>query len=171
MSILHRCIRLFALALLLSVGIALLTLSLSPRNWQVLTDWVTDGRIDAIWVGLATLAFALLFGLTGIRLKPAARFLRLEGENGPVNISTQAIADYVLKTGSEFPMIVKMKPVITAGRRSIDVLIELRVKAGPKIQETCERLQQRIRESIRNELGITQIRRVEVSIREIIAPR
>jgi len=171
MNILHRLVRLLVLALLFVTAVALLTVSLSMRNWQLVENWLAHGRYDVMCVGVALFCFALLFALTGLRRKRRARYLRLEGENGPVNISTDAICDFILKTGGEFPLIVRMKPAVIPNRRGIDVLIELRVKAGPKIQESCERLQQRVRECMRSELGISQVRRVEVSVREIIGSR
>jgi uncharacterized alkaline shock family protein YloU len=63
----------------------------------------------------------------------------------------------------------KMRPVVVPMRRAIDIAVELRVKAGPQIHEVCELMQSRIREAMSNGLGISDIRRVEVTVKEIAA--
>ena len=54
-------------------------------------------------------------------------------------------------------------------RKGVDLLVELRVRAGPQIHEVCELVQQRVREAVTNGLGISEIRRVTVTVREIVS--
>ncbi len=49
----------------------------------------------------------------------------------------------------------------------IDIIVDLRVKAGPQLHEVCEVLQRRVRETMANGLGISDVRRVEVNVKEI----
>ena len=52
-------------------------------------------------------------------------------------------------------------------RELIDIVVDLRVKAGPQLHEVCEVLQRRVRETMSSGLGIADVRRVEVSVKEI----
>jgi len=61
-----------------------------------------------------------------------------------------------------------MQPKVTASRDSVDVIVDVKIKAGPQIREICEILQQRVRDSMLSGLGITQVRYVEVNVCKII---
>jgi uncharacterized alkaline shock family protein YloU len=102
-------------------------------------------------------------------LKPrrSGRFLSFSNEQGAVNISTDAIAEYISKLAPEFPSIVKMTPVVIPHRRKIDIMVEVRIKAGPQLHEICEVLQKKIRESMEKGLGIFDVEKVIVSVDKI----
>jgi uncharacterized alkaline shock family protein YloU len=91
----------------------------------------------------------------------------MEGENGVITISAQAIKNYIVKLSPEFPSVVKLQPKIISKKRYIDIIVLVRVKPDPQIHEACEVLQKRIRETLANALGILEIRKIEINIREI----
>lgn len=169
MRTLNKIVRVVALVMLVSVGLALVVLSISRTNWNVLEEVVTRGRWFALSVGLAVFCFGIIFGLSGVRAGPRERFLSFDGENGTVSISTIAIADYLAKLGTEFPSVLRLRPRVMPARRSVDIVLELRVREGPQIHELCDLLQKRVRESLTNGLGINEVRRVEVRVHEIVS--
>jgi uncharacterized alkaline shock family protein YloU len=57
---------------------------------------------------------------------------------------------------------------VVATRESVDVFVDVRIKAGPQIKEICEVLQQRVRDTMFSGLGITQVRYVEVNVLKIV---
>lgn len=171
MSILHRIVRVLVLVALAMAGIALMTASFDPGGWgaETVIVGVRNGLIFPI--GLAMLLLVVLFLLTGMRRKRRARFLTVENENGRVSISTDAIAEYVGRLAEEFPGIVKMRPRVVPARHTVDIVVGVKVKAGPQIHEICQLLQSRIRESMTDGLGISEVRRVEVNVSGIVAER
>ena len=120
-----------------------------------------------IGTGASILALALLFAVTHTTRRKREQFLVYEKEGGPVSISTQAIADYLAKLSSEFPAVVRMRPKVLTSRNDVDIIVDLKVKGGPQIHEVCESLQKRIRETLASGLGITEVRSVEINVREI----
>jgi hypothetical protein len=63
----------------------------------------------------------------------------------------------------------KMRPTVIPVKNGIDIVAGIEIKAGPQIHEACELLQDRIRQSVTTDLGIPQVRRVEVSVSEILS--
>ena len=126
-------------------------------------------RIEGAAAAVALLCVVSLYALTGINTQKRRKLLSFDNEGGTVSISTEAICDYIAKLGAEFPSIVRLTPAVVTGRNAIDLIIGVRVKAGPQIHEVCELLQQRVRESMTTGLGISQVRRVEVSVTDIVS--
>jgi uncharacterized alkaline shock family protein YloU len=169
MRILHRLVRVLVLALLLALGLWMLVAAWSQRLWGDVLAAMQASRAEVAFAGIAVVCLGLLFCLTGLRRKRREKFLSFTNDGGAVSVSTQAMADFVAKLAAEFPSIVRMRPRILPRKGQIDIIVELRVRAGPQIHEVCEMLQQRIRESVTTGLGISQVRNVEVSVREIIS--
>lgn len=169
MRILHKFISLLIFVVLLGEGLVLLGAARSADRWDALTTLAEPSRLSAACAGIGLLCLAVLFALGGLPGKKRERFLSFDREGGTVSISTEAIADYVSKLADEFPSIIRMRPKVVPARNTIDIVVEVRIKAGPQIHEACELLQQRIRESVTSGLGISEVRRVEVSVREIIS--
>lgn len=169
MKILQRLVGLMVLIALLSVSLALLGGAFSVEWQEYLVSFTQHGLMLDVWTGIGLLCLAVLFALTGIRRKKREHFLSFDNEGSTVSISTDAIADYITKLADEFPSIIRMRPRVIPARNAVDIIVDVRIKAGPQIHEVCGLLQQRIRESMTNGLGISEIRRIEVSVREIIS--
>ena len=167
MKLLHRVVFLFVFALLSAAGIGLICMAAVGEYWEVLASLLPGSRLTGGCVGVGLFGLASLLFLTGLDSRRRARFLSFSNEQGAVNISTDAISDYVGKLAPEFPSIVKMTPVVVPHRRRIDIVVDVRIKAGPQLHEICEVLQRRVRESMEKGLGITDVRRVIVSVKQI----
>ncbi|MBM4142232.1 MAG: alkaline shock response membrane anchor protein AmaP [Lentisphaerae bacterium] len=169
MKLINVIVQLLILALLAFVGALLLTAPFSGARWDLLKVGLTGlGRVKAVSAGLFLLCLVALFVLTAVRTR-RPRYLTFDAEGGKVRMSTEAIADYVAKLAAEFPSVVRMRPEIVPLRRALDINVDVRVKAGPQIHEVCELLQRRVRESVTNGLGIGEIRRVVVSVSEVVS--
>ena len=121
----------------------------------------------AVFAALAVLCIVFIMVATLRRRERRSRILSFRNDDGTVSISTTAIEDYVCKLGAEFPSIVRMEPKVLPRRGSVDILVHVRIKAGPQIHEICEVLQRRVHETMTSGLGISEVRRVEVSVTEI----
>jgi len=169
MNILRRCVRLLVLLVLWCAGLSVFAAAGSPRIWGEAVFLVQRYRDIAFWAGGGVLGLGLIFALLELRGRRREQFLSFDNEGGTVSISTDAIADYILKLASEFPSVVRMQPRVAPRRRSVDIRVDLRVRAGSQIHEVCQLLQQRVRESMVNGLGIAEVRKIEVNVREIVS--
>ncbi len=171
MSAWHRIFRLFTLVALAFAGLVLVQVAMSEGHWQAFLTQARTERLVSLGAGWSMLLLALLFLVTGLKRKRKGRFLSFENEGGRVNISTDAIADYLSKLANEFPSVIKMNIRVVPLKGALDIVLAIRVKADPQIHEICETLQSRVRESLSSGLGIRDVRRVEVSVNEINSER
>ena len=142
----------------------------SWESWMAALTGLTEiRRLVAICAAVGMLSLIVIFVLTCIPAKRKHRLLSFNNEGGAVSISTDAICDYVGKLASEFPSIVRLTPQVFPVKKAVDLKVGVKIKAGPQIHEVCELLQQRVRESVTNGLGISQIRNVEVSVTDIVS--
>jgi len=169
MKILHALVGLL-LMILLAVGtIYILWAAHSGETWEDLAQAASAGRVTWSCGAGALLCLVVIFALSAVPRQKRERYLSFDGEGGTVSISTAAICDYIAKLTQEFPSVVRLNPRVIPRRSMIDIVVDLRVKAGPNIHEACELMQQRVRESVTNGLGISQIGRIEVSVKDIVS--
>lgn len=167
MKLLHRFARLLVFIVLLVVGITICSLAWKSDTWTDFASFLGHTRLLGGCIGIGSILLAFLFAISGIDKRRKEKFLSFDNEGGRVNISTLAISDYVSKLSAEFPSMVKMDPRVVSCRRGIDMVVDVRIKAGPQIHEICEVLQTRVRETMINGLGIPDVRRVIVCVKEI----
>jgi hypothetical protein len=167
MKKLHRFLTLCAYAFVLTLGIGMTALAFYDWAWQQVF-WKVSGLR---WIGIVSGPVVFLLGLVWmlgeLEWPRRNRFLAFRNEGGAVNISTVAISEYLAKLAPAFPSIVQMHATVEPVRRKVDILVDIRIKAGPQLHEICEVLQKRIRESMENGLGIKDVRHVIVRVKEI----
>ncbi len=166
MKVIRRVVRVLVLVVLLSAGIGLLAVALSPQRWS---DVQAMGRDAWVLIGGGLLVTGVIFALSEYRTRKRERFLSFDNDGGAVSISTEAMVDYITKLTTEFPSVVRMRPHVRPRRGGVDLLVDVRVKAGSQVHEVCELLQQRVRERVVEGLGISEVRRVEVSVKDIVS--
>ncbi len=169
MRFIHRVAGTVVLLSVVAAGVLLVGSARSGAKWSALGEVVVGNRPLAGGIGIALLLLAVVYLLSGIPRRKQQKYLSFDGEGGTVSISTDAIADYIARLAGEFPTIEKMKPEVIPARNTIDVHVYIQIKDGPEIHEACELLQKRIREVLAGSLGINDVRKVEVSVKEIIA--
>lgn len=168
MKKINRFLILLVCALLVGGGLAMVWLALSPPDWKMVYTMLSGTRWpDRLLAGILLLALGVLLMLSEVPRRQRDRFLSFRNEGGAVNISTVAISEYLGKLTSEFPSIVKMVSEVEPRWRRIDIVVDVRIKAGPQLHEICEVLQKRVRESMESGLGIHDVRRVIVRVKEI----
>jgi len=163
----NRFLTLLMCALLIGGGLGLLVLVLRPADWQAACGGLAASRVGGMVAGLLLVALGVLLIVTEAPRRRRDRFLSFRNEGGAVNISTEAIAEYIAKLAPAFPSIVRMSPVVEPHRRKVDIVVDVRIKAGPQLHEICEVLQKRVRESMEGGLGIHDVRHVVVRVKEI----
>ena len=95
-------------------------------------------------------------------------FIDFQSEDGSVGISTKAIQDFIERVGREFAAVKSIDSKLSQGKGSMNIVVGVRVLSGNKIPELSQVLQQRIRESVRESLGLEGIGTITVQVKEII---
>lgn len=169
MSFLHRLSRLLVVSLLLSVGVYLVATGLSPSRWDALVLIIETSRASGFWLGVGIVCLCMMYMFSGVPKRRHERFLSFDNDGGTVSISTDAIAEYISRLMPEFPSIVHLQTQVLPLRNSVDLLLTVHVRSGSQVHEVCQLLQDRVRETMSNGLGITEVRKIEVSVREIVS--
>ncbi|MCK4563093.1 MAG: hypothetical protein KAU94_00305 [Verrucomicrobia bacterium] len=95
-------------------------------------------------------------------------FINFHSEDGSVGISTKAICDFIERIGKEFSAIKSIDSTLNKGKDSVDIALSVKVVAGNKIPELSHVLQQRVRESVRESLGLEEIGNITIKVQEIV---
>ncbi len=167
MRLLHKSVGLLMVALGVFVCGVAVFVAVSPTGWLAMRALAGEARLLLGCMGAGGLCLVAIHVLSGIGPSGSNRFLSFANESGVVSIGTDAIANYIGKLAPEFPSIVRMSPRVAPRHKTIDVVVDIRIKAGPQLHEICEVLQKRVRESLATGLGISEVRRVVVNVREI----
>ena len=120
-------------------------------------------------VGTVLILMVILYWLTAMSGSAKEQFLSFETEGGSVNIRVKAVNDFLKRLADEFADILNLRADISASRDGrIEVQLDIDVKSGTKIQQLSQVLQQRVRESMRDGLGIAEVTSIKVNVNEII---
>jgi len=134
-----------------------------------LGDFLITDKLGQFLTGISAIFLVLLYWLTAIPVQEE-RFLTFENEGGTISISVKAINDFLAKLADEFAGIIRLRADVSASRDGrIEVRLDVSVRAGTKVQQLSQVLQQRVRESMRDNLGIAEIQTVKVNVSSIVA--
>lgn len=95
-------------------------------------------------------------------------FINFHAEGGSVGISTKAICDFIERIGEEFSAIKSIDSRLSGSKDAVDIQLNVKVISGNKIPELSHVLQQRVRESVRESLGLDEIRNITIKVQEIV---
>ena len=83
-------------------------------------------------------------------------------------MSTHSIQDFIERIGKEFAAVKSIESQLVKGKGGLDISVGVRVLSGNKIPELSQVLQQRIRESVRESLGLDEVGKITIQVKEII---
>lgn len=119
--------------------------------------------------GLAAVILAVIVAVTSIPVRGRSeRYISFEGDAGDVSVSMQAVTDFLVKTAGEFAGVLGLEARITSDESPIEITLDVKIKAGSNIPELSRLLQQHVRASMRETMGITEISAVKVKVKEIV---
>jgi len=127
-----------------------------------------EGPIQASVVGSLMVLLALLHSITLAPRHAKMRAISFDSEGGMVSISVNAVCDFIRKLGDEFESVKNIDPKIHSKKEMLHIDLHLKVRIGTRIPELSAQLQHRVRESIRENLGIVDVREIKVNISEIV---
>jgi uncharacterized alkaline shock family protein YloU len=131
------------------------------------------GPWSARFYWLALLSLPILHVLILIRIYRRDRAIVFQtSATDSLSLTRSAVTQCVRTELADAPAIVKHKVIITqAGRRAVDLKIELRVKPIENIPELQARMGRQIRRSLSEILGLENIRHIKVNVTSIEEPR
>jgi hypothetical protein len=154
--------------LLVVCGVYFLYVALGTDAGWSLAYGMLSSDLNLLLTGvLAGLLMMLVFSMTTPRSRTLPEYISFDGHGGEVSISLKAVKDFVQRIAAEYAAIVNMQPTLTVRNGSIEVELDVRVTAGTHIPELCQMLQERVRESMTDTLGLSDIRTIKVNVREI----
>jgi uncharacterized alkaline shock family protein YloU len=118
-------------------------------------------------VGLVLILSVILRWVGGCRSSKET-FIDFQSDEGSVGISTKAIQDFIERVGKEFAAVKSIESRLTKGKGGLDIMVGVRLLSGNKIPELSQVLQHRIRESVRESLGLEEIGKITIQVKEII---
>lgn len=169
MKWLHRLTGLVLLVVLAGSGAWVFVTALQGgASWGAFLDAAREQRIHVLIGGAFVGVGLLVYVLTCRAGKSNVHYLSYETEQGNISISLKALQEFLSHLKSDFPSIISLNPRVTAHDETLDVLLEVRIKAGAPIPEVSRMLQERARSLIQEKVGVSDIRDIEVKIEEII---
>ncbi len=136
---------------------------------QGVVMFLYEEYVPIICLALSSLLILVLFSVTASRPRKGVEYISYSGEGGAVSLSVKAVKDFIQKIGEEFAAILALYPSLTVrAGGGIEIDLDIRVQAGTHIPELCRLLQDRVRESVRDSLGLADIKSVKVNVREIV---
>lgn len=140
------------------------------------TDW-RDNLVDSMKstpilgtaAGVCLLVVCLVYLLSfGKSRHPKLRVISFDSPDGAVSISVSAVCDFIRKLGGEFTAVVSLDPTVRSEKDLLSIDLDVKVQAGSRIPELSQLLQNRVREGVRDGLGIAEVQEIKVHIREIV---
>lgn len=100
--------------------------------------------------------------------KDKSAFVNFDSEDGSVGISTKAICDFIERIGKEFAAVKSIDAKLIQKKDVLNVALSVKVVSGSKIPALSHVLQKRVRESVRESLGLNEIGSITIKVQEIV---
>jgi len=167
MKFLHALLGVLLLALVLVLAASLMYDG-AFGDGVILPQFGATGRFA---VGLGLLVCLALYALTALLGRGRVRSLTFQTEGGTVSVRVQAMNGLIERLAGEFPDVRRLRSVIMPQGDTVDVFLSVRIRGSQQVTETCRQLQQRVRETLSENLGISHVRQVKVNVRELVPSR
>lgn len=131
-------------------------------------DSMQNSPVYGVVLGMALVLIVLVYLGSFGSARPKSKYISFDSESGSVSISVNAVRDFVRKIGDEFGAVVNMDPRIRPEKDLISIDLNVEIQTGSRIPELSQMLQDRVRESIREGLGIVDVREIKVKIQKIV---
>jgi uncharacterized alkaline shock family protein YloU len=137
--------------------------------WAALLDVLRVRKLEVLFGCLAGIFLIAIYALAGIRARDPVKYLSYDIEGGgSVSISLKAMQEFIARLTDEFAQVVSLEPDLKPVNGGVDVQLDVKVKAGAQIPELCRMLQDRTRECIKQNVGLSEVREVRVRVQEIV---
>ncbi len=129
---------------------------------ELLQNQLVAGGVGAI------LILSVLLRCAGSVGRKKEAYIDFQADDGSVGISIKAIQDFIERVAKEFAAVKSIDSKLVRRKGGLDIALSVKVVAGNKIPELSQMLQQRVRESVRESLGLEEIRNITLQVKEIV---
>lgn len=136
-------------------------------TWGYFLEGAESYRLLVAGAGWAVVLLTLIWMLSALPRKRGGRFLSFTNPDGEVQISLDAIREFLTPLQSEFPGVIKVHPEVRSHRGELLVTMGCDIRAGNAIPQLSQQLQERVRDRIVNGVGLSSIRSIRVVVRQI----
>ncbi|HMP77108.1 MAG TPA: alkaline shock response membrane anchor protein AmaP [Kiritimatiellia bacterium] len=169
MKILHYVIGAVLFIAILAISLFVLsTVFQGAEAWANLLEAGKAFHVPAAVAALTVALLVLLFVLTSFRLPEKSQYIAYDIEGSAVSISLRAVQDFLARLADEFAAVEELKPALKVSNTSVDVQLDVKIRAGAQIPELCRMLQERARATLREKVGLSDITEVRVRVQEIV---
>lgn len=165
---LHGLAGLLVILSTLIFGGVLFASSFMPAMSAQLIEYFEGYPVYGRMVGGLFLVLCLLYLGTFKKHRPRVGFISYASDGGDVSISVNAVRDFIRKIADEFEMVTNMEPTIHSEKETVRIDLDVKIKAGSRIPELSQMLQSRVRESVRDGLGIADVQEIKIRIQQIV---
>lgn len=170
MKTLHYLIGALLFVALLAASVFLLwQVFQGDAAWKAFLDRLAQQRLAVAAASLAVGLTVVLFALTSFAPQPRRQYIAYDIEGGgAVSISVRAVQDFLSRLKNEFAAVEDLKASLNPQAGAVDVQLDVKLRAGAQIPELCRMLQERTRATLRDKVGLSDIREVRVRVQEIV---
>jgi uncharacterized alkaline shock family protein YloU len=149
-------------------GLMIYSSLLNKELGTQINDLIGNTPLIEAALGLLLILSVLLRLASKQKAHEKDRFINFEADGGSVAVSTKAIRDFIEHICKEFSAVKSIDSKLLKNKNAIDIAINIKVASGSKIPELSHMLQQRVRESVRESMGLEEIRNITITVQEII---
>ncbi len=169
MKTIHVLIGVILFAVLLATSLYLLSrVFMGEAAWIAFIDLLRGARILVAAGSLALALLLVLYALTSFKLPEKSHYIAYDIEGSAVSISLRAVQDFLTRLAGEFAAVEELKPSLSVQGGAVDVQLDVKVRAGAQIPELCRMLQERARSTLREKVGLSDVKEVRVRVQEIV---
>lgn len=128
---------------------------------------IPDNKIYVASFSVLLILISFLIAYTGSRLKEKEQGVVLDNPLGRINISREALQDFIKKVGQAESDIRVTNPVVTLSKKGVVIKVEALVSSNRYIPEAISDLQTHIKDHLEGIVGIPDVSSVVVKVSQI----
>jgi len=142
-----------------------------PENWNEFVEGVFGDKVKVFWQAVGLTMLLLVYVYTSIPRRRKDMYLSFPAEGGSLSVNLRGVAGFLTKLGNDFEGVTGVRARILPKGNTVDVYMEVKVREGVQIQETTELLRTRVRDNLREMLGIEDVGSITIVIKDITSLR
>lgn len=137
---------------------------------ESLVAYALTGPAARLAAGSGLVFVSVVFVFTALPAARGERFISFANDGGTVRINVKAVTDFLARCARGFSGVERVGAEVISMRTPVSVLLDVHVRSGINVPETCKMLQQHVRTSLAENLGIADIGAIQVNVTEILDP-
>ncbi|MFC1735230.1 hypothetical protein ACFL1X_03875 [Candidatus Hydrogenedentota bacterium] len=126
---------------------------------------ITLGLVGALGTALSLLTLSVLFRSGG-----SSRFVTFNGELGDIHVSSSTIEKLIAHGAGYISEVERISATVRTspdGQR-VRIGAQVTIMGGQDVKKTCEKVQQFIKDSVSDAVGLTEFQDITVTVKEIL---